>query len=131
LKAAAGTAGSSTTNGYSAASGIGHRSSGFFNHLFSFMMWNSLFNHHHEASYQNLESIRVANPPTKVVYKKGEDLDLNGLVVVGSYANGTEKNLRISTGNITGFDSSTSASSQDLTITVKDLSTSFTIAYED
>jgi hypothetical protein len=131
LKAAASLAGSSTNNGYSAASGIGHRSSGFFNHLFSFMMWNNLFNHHHQASYQNLESIRVANPPTKMVYKKGDALDLKGLVVVGTYANGSEKDLRISTGNITGFDSSTTAASQDLTITVNGKSTSFTIGYEN
>jgi hypothetical protein len=38
-----------------------------------------------------LQSIAVSAAPTKITYEQGETLDISGLVVTGTYSNGTEK----------------------------------------
>lgn len=72
-----------------------------------------------------LTSISVKTPPTKTTYSIGENLELDGLVVEGAYEGGTKRNLTITTANISGFDSSSAAANQIVTITVGKLTTTF------
>lgn len=65
-----------------------------------------------------LDSIAITTPATKLSYAIGESLNIDGLVVTGTYSNGTTKVETITTGNITGFDSSVAIVGQTLTITV-------------
>ena len=74
-----------------------------------------------------LESIEITNPATKLVYMVGEELDITGLEITGTYNNGTMQIETITTANIIGFDSSTSVTDQILTITVDEKTTTYTI----
>ena len=74
-----------------------------------------------------LTSISVKTPPTKVAYSIGETLELDGLVVEGTYEDGTKRNLTITMANISGFDSSSAAANQTVTITVGKLTTTFKV----
>lgn len=76
-----------------------------------------------------IKSIAVTTPPTKTVYTIGSSLDLAGLVVTGtSYENDAPCPLTITADNISGFDSTTAAAVQTLTITVGGKKTSFNIS---
>lgn len=74
-----------------------------------------------------LTSISVKTPPTKTVYAIGETLELDGLVVEGTYEDGTKRNLTITMANISGFDSSSATTNQTITITVGKLTTTFKV----
>ncbi|WP_286808521.1 bacterial Ig-like domain-containing protein [Acetobacterium sp. MES1] len=74
-----------------------------------------------------LQSIAITTPASKLQYQVGEALDLSGLVVTGTYSNGTSKVETITADNISGFDSSAAAINQVLTITVGDKTTTFTV----
>ena len=74
-----------------------------------------------------LTSISVKTPPTKTTYSIGETLKLDGLVVEGTYEGGTKRNLTITMANISGFDSSSAAANQTVTITVGKLTTTFKV----
>jgi hypothetical protein len=74
-----------------------------------------------------LESIAITTPANKTVYTIGEPLDLTGLVVTGTYSNGTTKTENITSANVTGFNSNASAASQTLTITVGGKTTTYTV----
>ena len=74
-----------------------------------------------------LTSISVKTPPTKTTYSIGETLELDGLVVEGTYEGGTKRNLTITMANISGFDSSSATANQTVTITVGKLTTTFKV----
>lgn len=74
-----------------------------------------------------LESIAITNPASKLYYNIGEELDITGLVVTGTYSDGTTKVETITTDNVTGFDSSEVVRIQVLTITVGDQTTTYTV----
>lgn len=76
-------------------------------------------------TYDNLVSIAIITAPTKSSYAIGEALDLTGLVVEGTYEDTTKKNLTITMANISGFDSSSAAANQTVTVTVGTLTTTF------
>jgi LPXTG-motif cell wall-anchored protein len=59
---------------------------------------------------KTLTSIAVTNKPTKTQYVVGQSLDLTGLVVTGTYNDGTTAPLTIASANISGFDSKTTGS---------------------
>jgi hypothetical protein len=65
-----------------------------------------------------LESIAITAPASKTVYTVGEPLDLTGLVVTGTYSNGTTRTEAVTAAHVTGFDSGAASASQTLTITV-------------
>lgn len=65
-----------------------------------------------------LQSIAITTPATKLSYKIGEQLDLTGLVVTGTYSDATTKAETITADTVTGFNSSVAAADQLLTITV-------------
>ncbi|MCM1988357.1 bacterial Ig-like domain-containing protein [Oceanirhabdus seepicola] len=79
---------------------------------------------------ETLNSIEITTLPTKLSYKVGDDLDISGMVVKGSYSDGTTKIETISEGNVTGFDSSAVASSQRLTVTINGKTATFTISVD-
>lgn len=78
-----------------------------------------------------LQSIAISTPASKLSYGIGDSLDLSGLVVMGTYSDGTKKTENISAQNITGFDSSKAASNQVLTINVNGKTTTYTVTIKD
>jgi hypothetical protein len=74
-----------------------------------------------------LSSIAITHPATKLVYKVNDPLDLTGLVVRGTYSDGTTENLSIVPDNVTGFNTASPVPGQVLTITVEGLTATYTI----
>jgi len=74
-----------------------------------------------------LSSIAITTPASKLSYSIDDALDITGLVVTGTYSDSTTKVETITTGNITGFDSSAPAANQVLTITVGGKTTTYTV----
>ena len=74
-----------------------------------------------------LTSITITTPPTKTVYVVGQSLVLTGLVVTGSYNDGTTATLSVTASNINGFDSSTPVTGQIVTVTVDGKTATFTV----
>jgi len=74
-----------------------------------------------------LTDLAINTTSAKLVYTVGEALDLSGVIVTGTYSNGTQKEETITTGNVTGFDSSVAVTSQVLTITVGNKSVTYTV----
>lgn len=72
-----------------------------------------------------LTSIAIT-PPTKTVYTKGEVLDLTGLVVTGTYSDGSTKAETVGVSNVTGFNADV-IGSQTLTVTVGDKTATFAV----
>ncbi|ATW24405.1 carboxypeptidase regulatory-like domain-containing protein [Candidatus Formimonas warabiya] len=72
-------------------------------------------------------SIRVTALPAKTTYFVGEEQDLRGLVVTGTYSDGSEQVLAIAPEQVTGFDSGAPAENQVLTITYWGRTATFTV----
>jgi hypothetical protein len=64
-----------------------------------------------------LQSIAVTTPPAKIVYVKGEALDISGLVVTGTYSDKTTKPETVTLSDISGYNANT-LGTQTLTVTV-------------
>lgn len=60
--------------------------------------------------------IAISSTGHKTEYKVGEDLDVSGLTLKATYSNGTEKEVPVDTGMVSGFDTSAAIASQTLTI---------------
>jgi hypothetical protein len=73
-----------------------------------------------------LQSIAITSQPTKTVYVQGETLNLSGLVVTGTYSDGTTKAETVSLSSISGYNSNT-VGQQTLTVTVGGKTTTFTV----
>lgn len=73
-----------------------------------------------------LTGIAITTPANKLVYQLGESLDLSGLVVTGSYSDGSTRTETVTAANVSGFDSSTTGT-KTLTIAVGGQTTSYTI----
>jgi hypothetical protein len=74
-----------------------------------------------------LESIEITTEPNIKVYPAGDDLILAGLVVKGTYSDGTENlNETITETNITGYDKN-NPGPQTLTVTVRDKTDTFDV----
>ena len=78
-----------------------------------------------------LESIKIIRYANKLTYLVGEELDITGLEIEGTYSDGSKQSIAVNTGNISGFDSSQAALSLALTITVGDKTTSYRIVVTD
>lgn len=63
-----------------------------------------------------LTGITITAPPQKLVYAVGEALDTTGLVVTGTYSDGSTAALNVAAADVKGFDSATAAASQTLTV---------------
>jgi len=73
-----------------------------------------------------LTSIAVTKQPTKTQYVVGGSLDLTGLVVTGTYNDGTTAPIAITSENISGFDSKTTGS-KTVTVTVNGKTATFKV----
>ncbi|MFA5764476.1 MAG: immunoglobulin-like domain-containing protein, partial [archaeon] len=71
--------------------------------------------------------IAITTPANKLSYVVGDLLDITGLVVTGTYSDGSTSTEVITTGNISGFDSSVAVVGQVLTITVGTATTSYSV----
>lgn len=69
----------------------------------------------------------MTSPPDKTFYKVGESLDLTGLVVTGSYDDGTQAAVAVTAANISGFNSSAPLTGQLITVTVSGKTATFTV----
>lgn len=75
-----------------------------------------------------LIGIEITTLPTKTAYLVGEQLDITGMVVTGSYSGGTTGIIPVTAANVTGFNSSAPAASQTLTVTVAGFTDTFNIS---
>ncbi|ADU26128.1 leucine-rich repeat protein [Ethanoligenens harbinense] len=77
-----------------------------------------------------LESIAITTPPGKTSYVVGESLDITGLVVTGTYSDGSTKVEPITSANISGFDSSAPKDSETLTVIYVGKAATYTVKIE-
>ena len=75
----------------------------------------------------DLMSIAISSPASKLIYYQGDELDISGLVVMGTYSDGSQRIETINLDNIKGFDSSAPAAGQVLTITVGEKTTIYQV----
>ncbi|CRK81119.1 carbohydrate-binding protein [Neobacillus massiliamazoniensis] len=76
---------------------------------------------------KTLNSISITKPPAKTVYRIGESLDTTGMVVTGTYIDGTTRVEEVRSSDVSGFNSSTAAAAQKLTINVRGKTATFTV----
>jgi len=76
---------------------------------------------------KTLNSIAMTTHPTKKVYRIGESLDLTGMVVTGTYIDGSTRVEEVRASDVSGFNSSTAAASKTLTVTVRGKTATFTV----
>ncbi|MFD0616120.1 carbohydrate-binding protein [Paenibacillus sp. GCM10027629] len=76
---------------------------------------------------KTLNSIAMTTPPTKTVYRLGESLDLTGIVVTGTYIDGSTRVEEVRASDVSGFSSSTAVASQTLTVTVRGKTATFKV----
>ena len=74
-----------------------------------------------------LSEITIIHPADKLKFEVGETLDIAGLVVMGTYSDGSTTTENITSENISGFDSSAVSSSQVLTINVGSKETTYVV----
>jgi len=76
-----------------------------------------------------LSSIAITHPANKLTYTVGESLDITGLTVTGTYdyRNPSTKTETVTLSDISGFNSSSPAVGQILTITVGGKTTTYTV----
>ncbi|WP_373485871.1 lectin like domain-containing protein [Acetobacterium malicum] len=77
-------------------------------------------------SVVTLTGINITSPANKLTYQIGEALDLSGLVVTGSYSDGSTRTETVTAANVSGFDATT-AGTRTLTISIGGQTTSYTI----
>jgi uncharacterized protein YjdB len=80
------------------------------------------------ASSLPLTGIAITTPAAKLSYTVGDSLDLTGLVVTGTYGDGSKQVETISNSDISGFDSSSPKTSETLTITYGDQTASYIVS---
>lgn len=73
-----------------------------------------------------LVSIAVTTLPTKITYAIGDELDITGMVVTGTYSDSSTKVETVTTDNVTGFDSA-EAGEKTCTVTVSGKTATFTV----
>jgi hypothetical protein len=73
-----------------------------------------------------LQSIAITSPPAKTVYAKDEILDIGGLVVTGTYSDGTIKRETVNLSNVSGYDATT-VGQQTVTVTVNGKTATFSV----
>jgi hypothetical protein len=74
----------------------------------------------------DLQSIRIASAPTKVTYNYGENLDLSGMRVTGTWPGLPEEAVSITSSNVTGYNPQT-IGRQTLTVTYRGKTATFSV----
>ena len=80
------------------------------------------------TSTPTLQSIAITTPANKTVYTVGDALDITGLVVTGTYSDGSTSTEPINVSNISGFNSLVANPNEVLTITVGTSTATYTIS---
>ncbi|MFC9600246.1 LamG-like jellyroll fold domain-containing protein [Peribacillus butanolivorans] len=80
-----------------------------------------------ETSNVKLQSIEITKLPTKLNYLLGDGVNIDGLVVTGTYSDGTTKVENVTDDNITGFDSVTLKEGAPITVTLGGKTASFNV----
>lgn len=75
----------------------------------------------------SVQSIAITKTANKLTYTLGDKLDISGLEVTETYADGTKAVVPITAANVTGFDSSKAVNGQVLTVTVGDKTATYTV----
>jgi hypothetical protein len=75
---------------------------------------------------KTLEVIEIINVPYKTVYGQGEDLDLSGLTVVGTYSDDSNKRIEVSPSQISGYDKNRTGE-QNVSVNISGASASFRV----
>lgn len=75
-----------------------------------------------------LQSIALNTTGVKTAYKVGESLTVTGLIVTGTYTDGSTRIEGITTGNVSGFISAAVSGSQSLTVTLGGKTATYTIS---
>jgi hypothetical protein len=78
------------------------------------------------AGCKTLDGIEIVNLPYKTVYGQGEDLDLSGLTLVGTYSDDSSTRLPVSPSQISGYDKNRTGE-QHVALTVGGVSALFTV----
>jgi hypothetical protein len=78
------------------------------------------------VTVNELTGIAVTTPPAKTAYNKGEALDLTGLVVIGTYSDGSSKVETVTLADVSGYKTNTTGQ-QTLTVTINGKTTTFTV----
>ncbi|UVI29375.1 DUF7402 domain-containing protein [Paenibacillus spongiae] len=84
-----------------------------------------------ETSNVKLQSIEITKLPTKLNYLLGDTFNIEGLVVTGTYSDGTTKVEKVTDDNITGFDNATLKEGAQLTVTLAGKTASFNVNFLD
>jgi hypothetical protein len=74
----------------------------------------------------SLQSIEITSPPAKTVYTYGEELNLSGLVVTGTYSDGTTKTEYVSEYYVSGYNAY-GEGTQTLTVNINGRTATFEI----
>jgi hypothetical protein len=75
-----------------------------------------------------LDAIVVASPPMKTEYYTGEEIDLTGLVVRGTWSDGSSAQVNITNNDISGYDI-TRGGDQKVTVSYSGKTTIFPVTY--
>jgi hypothetical protein len=75
-----------------------------------------------------LNGIAVTTPPTKIEYYTFEEIELAGIVVQGTWSDGSSARVNITNANLSGFDI-TRGERQNVTITYSGKTTTFPVTY--
>lgn len=84
----------------------------------------------YQIQYSNLTGISISHPADKLIYTKGEELDITGLKITASYKNGMSQIVNVTKDNVTGFDSSRDVTNQTLTVTYTEGDLSYSVQYQ-
>lgn len=79
------------------------------------------------ATLAVLKSIELKKAPAKTQYTLGENINLAGIALEGTYSDNSKKAVAVSEANVSGFDSSKPADAQTITIKVENLSATFSV----
>ncbi|XRG79028.1 LamG-like jellyroll fold domain-containing protein [Rossellomorea sp. GAMAL-10_SWC] len=80
-----------------------------------------------ETSDVKLQSLEITKLPTKLNYLPGDWLNIDGLIVTGTYSDGTTKVENVTVDNITGFNSSILNEGQQVTVALGGKTANFNV----
>jgi uncharacterized protein YkuJ len=81
-----------------------------------------------EVRVLGLDSIAVASPPKNTEYYTGEEIDLTGLVVRGTWSDGSTAQVNVTKNDLSGYDI-TRNGKQDVTVSYSGKTTTFPVTY--
>lgn len=79
---------------------------------------------------KEITSIEITKEPTKRMYQIGDTADWSGMVVTATYNDGSEKVLDSSEYTVSGFDTTSYAETQTITVTANGKTDTFTISVD-